>query len=145
MAEARPVPIILVDDDPDEHFLFQADLEDSGLEMIFHAFTQGEAALDFLQARDGAEPCLILTDLSIPGGDPVEFIRQALPTLNGGAVGVYSGAINPDMETQCREAGATFYIVKPVTREKLEAVIDELDGLRLGTADAGKVQILPGR
>lgn len=142
MADDQTVPIILIDDDPDEHFLFQADLEDAGLDMTFEAFTIGDDALDYLKQRDSAGPVLVLTDLSIPGGDPVEFIRQALPRLNAGAIGVYSGAKNPDMEAECREAGASFYIVKPVTLDKLVDVVADLGGLSVSKTADGKTRII---
>lgn len=134
MSEFRNVSVILVDDDPDEHFLFKADLEDAGISVELDGFTRTEAALDHLRTRDPA-PILVLTDLSLAGSDAVAFIRDTKPYLNGGAVGVYSGARNPEMEAKCRLAGATFYIVKPVTREKLEEAIAAIESVRLVTTD----------
>lgn len=144
MTEDRHVPIILVDDDPDEHFLFQADLGDAGLEMDFHAFTRGDAALDFLEGRGPAGPVLVLTDLSIPGGDAADFIRKAVPHLDGGSIGVFSGAKNPDVEAECRNAGSSFYIVKPIQLDKIEDIVADLPGMRIQPGEAGKVRLVSG-
>ena len=142
MAETRPVPIILVDDDPDEHFLFQADLGDAGLDMDFRAFTRGDDALDFLQTRSADGPVLVLTDLSIPGGDPVDFIRKAVPLLGGGNIGVFSGAKNPDTEVDCRDAGASFYIVKPIELDKIKAAVADFPGMQIIAAGNGKIKLV---
>ncbi|MHA6289123.1 response regulator [Maricaulis sp. CAU 1757] len=141
MTQSAEVPVILVDDDPDEHFLFEADLEDAGMGLQMHAFTQTEPALAHLQQHQG-EPALVLTDLGLAGCDPVAFIRRASELIGVGAVGVYSGAENPEMEARCRAAGASFYIVKPVTRARLEAVVAETPGLASTTAPDGRTRLV---
>ncbi|WP_291842299.1 response regulator [Maricaulis sp.] len=140
MTEAKPVPVILVDDDPDEHFLFKADLEDAGIDFEFNGFTRPEDAMGHLRARAG-EPVLVLCDLSLAGSDALAFIGDTQPFLGGGAIGVYSGARNPEIEEKCRAAGATFYIVKPVSRAKL---VDALaKGGRIKLAEQGNGRVTP--
>jgi CheY-like chemotaxis protein len=124
------VTVVLVDDDPDEHFLFKADLEDAGVRFEFEAFTRPEDALLWLRSAAG-RPVLLLTDLSLGGHDAMAFIVAAQELLGGGAMGVYSGTRNPEVEAKCREAGASFYIVKPVTRKVLEDVIAGVAGFAL--------------
>ncbi len=138
MSHVRPVPIILVDDDPDEHFLFKADLEDAGVDFEFHAFTRPEDAMEHLQSRD-AGPVLVLCDLSLAGGDALAFIGDTQTVLGGGAIGVYSGARNPEMEEKCRAAGATFYIVKPVSRDKLVEALAKTGTIILAETQNGRV------
>lgn len=144
MSEWQSVCVVLVDDDPDEHFLFRADLEDAGVRFEFEAFTRPDDALTHLRAA-ARKPVLVFTDLSLAGGDAVDFIRSVQPHLGGGSVGVYSGARNPEMEQKCRKAGSGFYMVKPVTRTAFEKTIaaigtmqlvDEEGGLRLVVADS---------
>lgn len=140
MADGNGILVVLIDDDPDEHFLFRADLEDSGIVMDFHGFAQPEDAVAFLNDHRGRRT-LALTDLSMPGIDPVETVAAVAPLLDGGAVGVYSGTENPEMEEACRKVGASFYIVKPVTRDKLETVIADLPGVGFEDAGDGKVRL----
>lgn len=129
---SQNVPIILVDDDPDEHFLFRTDLEDAGFDLDLESFAHPEDALARLHRRAGG-PVLVLTDMGLAGDDPVEFIELAAKVLHGGAIGAYSGARNPDMEAKCREVGASFYIVKPISGEKLAAALAATDAISIET------------
>jgi len=140
LADERSIPVILVDDDPDEHFLFRADLEDAGIDFAFEAFTRPEEALDHLRSLGGA-PVLVLCDLSLAGSDALAFIRDSGPHLGGGTIGVYSGARNPEMEEKCRAVGSTFYIVKPVSRAKLVDALAKSGKIRL--ADTGDGRVTP--
>lgn len=137
-----PVDIVLVDDDPDEHLLFREDLKDAGVLFEFFAFTKADIALEHLKARSN-KPVLVLTDLSLADDAALRLIEACQPHLNGGAVGVYSGTRNPDMEMRCRDLGALFYIVKPVTRDKLVDAVKDLAGVtfRSGPDDALSIQI----
>lgn len=141
MSEGQRVPIILVDDDPDEHFLFRADLEDAGVEFDFHAFTKAEEALDHLRERAG-QAALVLTDLSLAADGALKLIRESTDLLPAGSIGVYSGTRNPEAEQRCREAGARFYIVKPVTREKLEEIIVDAPGVHAERRADGSLHIV---
>ena len=130
MSEWKSVCVVLVDDDPDEHFLFRADLEDAGVRFEFEAFTRPEEALAHLAAAP-RNPILVFTDLSLAGGNALDFIGAVQPYLGGGAVGVYSGARNPEMEMKCRKAGSGFYMVKPVTRTAFEKTVSGIGTMQL--------------
>jgi len=138
---SQSVPIILIDDDPDEHFLFRTDLEDAGFDLDFESFIHPEEALAHLFRRAGG-PVLVLTDMGLAGDDPLEFIEMAGKVLHGGAIGAFSGARNPDKEAKCREAGASFYIVKPISGEKLEAAIVDTTALAIETLADGRRRLV---
>ena len=138
---SQTVPIILIDDDPDEHFLFRTDLEDAGFELEFESFIHPEDAMAYLAGRAGG-PVIVLTDMGLAGDDAIEFIRGAAKMLHGGAIGAYSGARNPDTEVKCRHAGASFYIVKPITGEKLQAVIGLTDAISIEVAPDGSRRLV---
>lgn len=135
------VDIVLVDDDPDEHLLFREDLKDADVLFEFFAFTRADIALEHLRVRDET-PVLLLTDLSLADDAALRLIEDCQPYLNGGAVGVYSGTRNPDMERRCRDLGALFYIVKPVTRDKLVEAVQGLVGVSLQSDSQGRLTIL---
>lgn len=139
---SQDVAIILLDDDADEHFLFETDLEDAGFQLNFKGFTRSDDALEFLSQGE-AGPVLALTDLGLGSDDAVAFIRQASSLLGGGAIGVYSGARNPDTERVCREAGASFYALKPITPAALEAAIADIDSIVIETTPEGRFRLIP--
>src|ERR671927_491382 len=62
---ARKGPVIIIDDDLDDHDMFQYVLQkiDPGNEIKF--FLNGEEALHYLQTTDD-KPLLILSDLNMP-------------------------------------------------------------------------------
>ena len=107
----------------------------------FFAFTRADIALEHLRVRDET-PVLLLTDLSLADDAALRLIEDCQPYLNGGAVGVYSGTRNPDMERRCRDLGALFYIVKPVTRDKLVEAVQGLVGVSLQSDSQGRLAIL---
>jgi CheY-like chemotaxis protein len=141
MSQGQSVTMLLLDDDPDEHFLFRADLEDSGIELDLVTFTHLADAVAHLRTVPQG-PILVFSDLSLGAVNAVDFIREAHPLLQGGAIGVYSGTENPEAETECRAEGASFYVVKPVSREKLTTVIDGLDAFCLQTDAGGATRIV---
>ncbi|WP_417477858.1 response regulator [Maricaulis sp.] len=138
---SQGVPIILIDDDPDEHFLFRTDLEDAGFDLDFESFTHPEEALAHLYRRAGG-PVLVLTDMGLAGDDPIEFIKLASKVLHGGAIGAFSGALNPDKEARCREAGSSFYIVKPISGEKLEAALANTQAMGIEVQANGRRRLV---
>lgn len=138
---SQTVPVILLDDDPDEHFLFRTDLEDEGYDLELECFTHPEDVMACLFRRAGG-PVLVLTDLGLAGDDAVEFIGLAAKLLQGGAIGAYSGARNPDREAQCREAGASFYIVKPISHEKLDDAIAATESITIETLPDGRRRLV---
>ncbi|MBR9825691.1 MAG: response regulator [Alphaproteobacteria bacterium] len=138
---AKPVSIVLVDDDPDEHLLFREDLTDAGVLLDFQAFTRADEALEHLRQRD-IHPVLILTDLSLAADAALTLIEDCQAYLHGGAIGCYSGTLNPEMDELCRERGTSFYIVKPVTREIMLQVVETLKGITVEEHDDGKVSFV---
>jgi CheY-like chemotaxis protein len=140
LSQTKPVQMLLLDDDPDEHFLFRADLEDAGVELDLVSFTHIDQAIAHLESRP-AGPILVFSDLNLGAATAVDFTKLAFPLLQGGAIGVYSGTANPEAEAECRAAGASFYVVKPVTRDKLVTVIAALDGFQSVEVGDGGVRI----
>lgn len=122
------ISIILVDDDPDEHLLFQEDLEDAGMVFDFFAFTRADEALVHLRERE-SYPVLLFTDLSLAGDSALQLISDSRKYLHGGAVGCYSGTHNPELDERCQARGASFYIVKPVSHDAVLEIIADLEAI----------------
>lgn len=71
--------ILLVDDDPDDNFLHQIIIEDSGLCETVRVAENGFAALDYLTHPDHPDylrPDVILLDINMPGMNGFEFMDQ---------------------------------------------------------------------
>ncbi|WP_417491553.1 response regulator [Maricaulis sp.] len=139
---SQVIPFILLDDDPDEHFLFRTDLEDAGFDLDIHCFTRPDDALGHLSAHPGG-PVIVLTDIGLSGADAIDFIRRIATGIPEAVIGVYSGAQNPDTDAACRKAGASFYIVKPISGSKLEDVIAGHATLAIETLADGRRRLVP--
>lgn len=72
-APARPIEILLVEDNPADIRLTREGLKEAKVANVLHALTDGQSALDFLHRRgvheDAPRPDLILLDLNLPGLD----------------------------------------------------------------------------
>ena len=76
----RPIHcILLVDDDPDDNFLHEVIINDSGLCEHVRVTENGMQALQYLTDTghpDYIRPDLILTDINLPGMNGFEFLER---------------------------------------------------------------------
>ncbi|HEX9187501.1 MAG TPA: response regulator, partial [Vicinamibacteria bacterium] len=72
--------VLLVEDDPDHAELVRRGLEEYGSKLELVHVEDGEAALDYLRARESRDapgrPHLILLDLRLPRIDGLEVLRE---------------------------------------------------------------------
>jgi chemotaxis family two-component system response regulator Rcp1 len=77
---ARPIEILLVEDNPGDVRLTQDALKDAKVANTMHVVEDGVAALDFLYRRGAYEavprPDLILLDLNLPRKNGREVLKQ---------------------------------------------------------------------
>ena len=75
------------------------------------------------------QPRLVLLDLNMPGLNGAEvlgYIKRE-PTLTNTSVVFVSAEDDPRVQESLREAGAMDYLVKPLSFDKLEAVLEKLE------------------
>lgn len=125
--------LYLIDDDDTYQFIVQRTLNSSNLVNSIKIFSNGKAAIDFLEATidDIAKiPDVILLDLTMPIMDGWQFLEQYLrfrPRI-GKKVVIYvvSSSIDPrDMQRAKSISEVTDYVVKPLSKSKLISMLHE--------------------
>jgi CheY-like chemotaxis protein len=119
---ARPLSIVLVEDDDGHATLVQRNLERSGLVNTCLRLRDGQEALDFLFGRGQFEgkplpdPLLLLLDINMPRVDGMEVLRQlkADPRRASIPVIVLTTTDDPREIERCYQLGCSVYITKPV-------------------------------
>ena len=74
-------PILIVDDDEDDHSLITDVCGELGITNPIAFFSQAEKALSYLKESDKT-PFLILCDVNLPGMDGFEFRKQIIENEN---------------------------------------------------------------
>jgi two-component system response regulator PilR (NtrC family) len=111
--------VLIVDDEPDILELLEMTLLRMGLDVACAA--DYSSATRMLQTRD-FDFCL--TDMRLPDGDGislVEYIQQHRPRL---PVAVITAHGNMELAIQAMKAGAYDFVSKPVSLEKLRALVE---------------------
>ncbi|MGJ8455415.1 response regulator [Pseudothermotoga sp. U03pept] len=113
-------------------------VDDSKMTRDFHAYVLRSADYEVLEAFDGAdaieklyrEPNLacILTDINMPVMDGLTMLRKirSIPEFSKLPVIVITTIDRPEEKMQALQAGANFYLVKPVKPSVLIASIQML-------------------
>lgn len=112
---ARPIDILLVEDDPADAELALRALARSGMSPSVEHAADGEAALSALTER-GLRPRLILLDLKLPGMTGLDLL-QALRTDSATQhlpVVVFTSSAEPRDLSGSYGSGANAYAQKPV-------------------------------
>jgi CheY-like chemotaxis protein len=129
---ARPISILLADDDPDDREMTRKALEKNHLANDLHTVTNGEELLDFLRHRGpyappahAPTPGLILLDLNMPKMDGREALAEIKkdPALRRIPVVVMTTS-RAEQDILCTYAlGSNSFISKPVTLAALVEVM----------------------
>lgn len=115
--------ILVVDDSTSMRWVIRMTLQDKGFKVV--EAVHGKDGLSKLAINDID---LVISDLHMPEMDGFEFIRNIrsnqkyryLPIL------VLTTEANPALQQEAKNAGATAWIMKPFTAEKLVSVIQKL-------------------
>lgn len=130
----RPIRcILLVDDDPDDNYLHQLVIEDSGLCDEVRTAESGLKALDYLSQPDDPNyrrPDVILLDINMPGMNGFEFLEQyqQLPDRlkSRFIVLMLTTSLNP--ADRARASGLSEvrgYHSKPLTTAMIQGIVDQ--------------------
>lgn len=129
--ERRPVPVLVVDDNPDFLRVAQAVLEEREVPFEVYTVQTGTAALAFLNRRgrfaDVPRPRFVVLDFHLPDMDAPAVLQAlgACPQLRDIPVLVLSQADWTEDEQAVRAAGARQFLVKPSRVRPLRAIMLE--------------------
>ncbi len=117
--------VLLVEDDEGLRNAYRLVLGGSGIDVGTAA--SGEEALERLEGRSGP-PAVIVADLGLPGVSGPELVERLRAAAPGTALLVLTGTHDDAVRRRCLEAGASRYLVKPVTGGELQTAIREASG-----------------
>ncbi len=148
--DARPIEILLVEDNLGDVELAQNALRESRISNHIHSVTDGERALDFLHRRNGFEtavrPDLVLLDWNLPrvSGQEVLAELKTHPVLRRIPVVVLTTSQSEEDVVRAYDAYANCFITKPIDLGQFFKVINAIEDFWLsvvvlpdGNADGG--------
>jgi len=116
--------ILVVDDEADVRDVIKLQLEQRGLNVL--EAVDGQNAIDILKSGDNlVNVGVILCDIRMPkvnGVECIQFLREQAPGI---PIVVITGYPDTELATDLMKKGVKDYLVKPVEKEKLLAVVDE--------------------
>lgn len=116
--------ILVVDDEADVRDVIRLQLEQKGLNVL--EAEDGQKAMEILKSGDNMLNIgLILCDIRMPkvnGVEYIEFLKQQAPSI---PIVVITGYPDTELAIGLMKKGIKDYLVKPVEKERLLAVVDE--------------------
>src|SRR5436305_1105416 len=119
--------ILLVDDDPDDCFIFSHVFKESVPDAKVTCLPDCKSLLNFLRnsnrsVQDCAVPDMIFLDLNMPGMTGQECLKKLKENeiCKNVPIIVYSTASRPDIIEECRKLGASMYLIKPTNPTELK-------------------------
>jgi CheY-like chemotaxis protein/nitrogen-specific signal transduction histidine kinase len=135
-ADLSGLRVLVVDDEPDTLDLLRRVLGDSQAQVA--AAPSVECALATL---GGFEPHVLISDVSMPGRDGYELIREVRATVSAEQLpaAALSAYARPDDAERAREAGFQVHLPKPVEPDVLVQVVARLAGRSAQVTERSRV------
>jgi len=134
MTNAKPVSIVMIEDDEGHARLIEKNIRRAGVNNEIIPFTNGTDALAYLFGADGSglvssgRQLLILLDLNLPdmgGVDILEKIKSNVHTKRSPVVVLTTTDDSREIQ-RCYDLGANVYITKPVNYDGFANAIRQL-------------------
>ncbi len=116
--------VIIADDAPFMRAMLRGIVTDLGLEVAGEASDGAEAVALYRQHA----PTLALIDLTMPGVDGVEAVRQIVAHDPAAALVMVSALGQKDAVLAAVKAGALDFIIKPFEADRVEATLQKILG-----------------
>jgi CheY-like chemotaxis protein len=130
---ARPIEILLVEDDPGDVLITTEALEQGKVANNLYCVEDGEAAIAFLRREgehaDAVRPDLVLLDLNLPRRDGREVLAEIKgdPDLRRIPVVVLTTSQTEEDVLRSYDLHANAYVTKPVGFEQFVEVVRQVD------------------
>ncbi len=112
-------PILFVDDEPMAHVILKHHLKGWNIVSAHSA----EEALEILNKR---HILIVISDISMPGMDGIEFLREVRKTRGIVQVIIVTASNRIDDLISAFEAGATDFLLKPLKKEDIEEALENI-------------------
>ena len=138
----RSAHILIAEDDPDDRLLIKEAIQELQIDHPVDFFSDGVDLLDYLHARgDHASrrtdilPGLLLLDLNMPRMDGREVLEQIKrePEFRRIPVVILTTSNSRDEISKAYDLGASSFIIKPLTFDRLVEAMRSLSEYWLGT------------
>lgn len=134
MTKARPITILMADDDPDDQLLAKEAFEENRMANNLRFVNDGEELMDYLKHRgeynkaNAPKPGLILLDLNMPKKDGRAALKELKedPELRRIPVVVLTTSKSDEDILKSYDLGVSSFITKPVSFEGLIEVTREI-------------------
>jgi two-component system, chemotaxis family, response regulator Rcp1 len=133
MHRARPIEILLVEDNPGDERLTREALKEGKVRNILHVVTDGREAMRFLR-REGryaqtVRPDLILLDLNLPGKDGRTVLKEikADPSVRSIPVVILTSSQAEEDIVRSYNLQANCYVTKPVDLNQFVVVVKTIE------------------
>jgi CheY-like chemotaxis protein len=128
--------IMLVDDSPDDMELMRIAFKKAGIRNPIAELHSGEQAIAYLTGEDKYAdrrhfplPCLIITDLKMPGVDGFELLKWLMeqPAFEPVPKIVLTASAHEEDKKRARELGCAAYLTKPNQLAGLVNLVNEMN------------------
>jgi DNA-binding NtrC family response regulator len=114
--------VLIVEDDPAQRRILEETVKRFGFET--KAAASGEQALDVLENPNNQDIALVILDLVMPGVDGMQVLERLQPKPGVPPIIVQTAHGSIDAAINAMRAGATDFVIKPASPERLEVSIN---------------------
>ena len=129
---------LIVDDDPTQRRLLQAQAEKCGFQTLLAS--SGQEALDTLEGPKGPSVNLMLLDMVMPGMDGLAVLQRVRTILPSLPVIVLTAQGGVDTAVAAMRAGADDFLVKPASPERIQVSMQNAMKIRALTGEVQRLK-----
>lgn len=125
----RPAKILIIEDNKSDVDLIIYHLKKHQIKNLIQVIYDGESAIHFANALNEYKPDLIFLDMNLPRVHGIEILKQFRnhPDYSETPIVVVSQKVSENDIKNGIQAGASYFIEKPITYESLLAAIASID------------------
>lgn len=133
MSVKRLHTVHYIDDSPDEFLITRLLFRRAKIDVELKTYPDFADFINSVQTEVGFEPAetLVISDLNLAVSSGLQAVRtlRSDPAMAGAFVGICSGSDDPADQKAALEAGADFFVTKPLDKTALAAMCDMVANL----------------